>query len=230
MRRRIHLFEFCLLLRVVWVILANVDARIPGDEVTRWPGDRLGFGLTKYTGTKLPPSRSFDVLSQASFSKYPTWFYSSRVLRSDPRILSKWETSALKTSRVTDQNHLHVASIFEGNLNVYFLYTSRSPASLNWLRSSNRKSMIVIIRTSIHPLPIGTPNMGSDYELSEIYVWPTKPVTGALSGLVLVPAKPKAVFHASAVVTSRVPKAAICVCAAAAASFAAWLAPQTLVN
>lgn len=65
---------------------------------------------------------------------------------------------------------------------------------------------------------------------TRVYVWPTKPVCGALSGFVLVPANPKAVFQASAVVASRVPNATIWVCAAAAASLAAWFAPQTLVN
>lgn len=46
----------------------------------------------------------------------------------------------------------------------------------------------------------------------------------------MVPAKPKAVFQASAVDAFRVPKAAICAPAAAAALFAAALAPHTLVN
>lgn len=51
-----------------------------------------------------------------------------------------------------------------------------------------------------------------------------------MSGFKSVPAKPRAVFHASAVVLSRVPRLAIIVWAAAAASLAAWLAPQTLVS
>ena len=54
--------------------------------------------------------------------------------------------------------------------------------------------------------------------------------TGPPSGFVTVPAKPKAVFHASAVLLSRVPRALICALAAAHAVLAAPFASQTFVS
>ena len=53
---------------------------------------------------------------------------------------------------------------------------------------------------------------------------------GPPSGFVTVPAKPKAVFHASAVFLSRVPRALICALAAAHAVLAAWFASHTFVS
>lgn len=69
----------------------------------------------------------------------------------------------------------------------------------------------------------------TDQPAQSLYEWPIRPGWGALSGLVLVPAKPSCVFHASAVVTffGPPPRSAL---AWRQAVFAAALASQTLVS